>query len=214
MKRGREVAADEPEATIGAEQSAAVAAAAGGAAESAVAAKAGGAATVVPAPAAIAAVEAPVGEHKVGEDLEEEEEMRRRKRKVHDEIEELFEENAIKEFGVDCRKGSDFDEDAIDELSEIEDDDDVDYSMDNRHNKNRYTLRHLIAGKIKYRFFGKIGCPFCCKVIGGEIDGMIQHAFSTGNGHGKKHKASTLAKHAAYARFLEIVKVNEPYNMH
>ena len=118
MKRGREDAADEPEATIGAEQSAAVAAAVGGAAESAVAVKAGGAATVVPAPAAIAAVEAPVGEHKVGEDLEEEE-MRRRKRKVHDEIEELFEENAIKEFDVDCRKGSDFDEDAIDELSEV-----------------------------------------------------------------------------------------------
>ena len=62
MKRGREDAADEPEATIGAEQSAAVAAAVGGAAESAVAVKAGGAATVVPAPAAIAAVEAPVGE--------------------------------------------------------------------------------------------------------------------------------------------------------
>ena len=118
MKRGREEAADEPEATIEAEQSAAVAAAVGGAAESAVAVKAGGAATVVPAPAAIAAVEAPVGEHKVGEDLEEEE-MRRLKRKVHDEIEELYEENAIKEFDVDCRKGSDFDEDAIDELSEV-----------------------------------------------------------------------------------------------
>ncbi|XBI66084.1 hypothetical protein VPH35_045756 [Triticum aestivum] len=212
MKRGREDAADEPEATIGAEQSAAVAAAIGGAAESVVAAEAGGAATVVPAPAAIAAVEAPVGEHKVGEDVEEEE-MRRRKCKVHDKIEELFEENTIKELDVDCRKGSDFDEDAIGELSE-EDDDDVDYNMDNRHSKSRYTLRHLIARKIKYRFFGKIGCPYYCKVIGGGIDGMIQHAFSTGNGHGKKHKASTLAKHAAYARFLEIVKVNEPYNMH
>ncbi|XBH63375.1 hypothetical protein VPH35_117368 [Triticum aestivum] len=210
MKRGREDAADEPEATIGAEQSAAVAAAVGGAAESAVAVKAGGAATVVPAPAAIAVVEAPIGEQKVGDDLEEEE-MRRLKRKVHDEIEELYEENAIKEFDVDCRKGSDFDEDAIDEQSE-EDDDDVDYGMDSRHSKSRYTLRHLIAGKIKYRFFGKIGCPF--KVIGGGIDGMIQHAFSTGNGHGKNHKASTLAKHAAYARFLEIVKVNEPYNLH
>ncbi|XBH73472.1 hypothetical protein VPH35_100563 [Triticum aestivum] len=210
MKRRREDAADKPEATIGAEQSAAVVAAVGGAAESAVAVKAGGAATVVPAPAAIAAVEAPVGEQKVGEDLEEEE-MRRLKRKVHDEIEELYEENAIKEFDVDCRKGSDFD--AIDELSE-EDDDDVDYGMDSRHSKSRYTLRHLIAGKIKYRFFGKIGCPFCCKVIGGGIDGLIQHAFSTGNGHGKNHKASTLAKHAAYARFLEIVKVNEPYNLH
>ncbi|XBJ21506.1 hypothetical protein VPH35_000042 [Triticum aestivum] len=168
MKHGREDAADEPEATIGAAQSAAVAAAVGGAAESTVAAEAAGAATIVPAPAAIAAVEAPVGEHKVGEDLEEEE-MRRRKRKIHDEIEELFEENAIKEFDLDCRKGSDFDEDAIDELSEV---------------------------------------------IGGGIDGMIQHAFSIGNGHGKKHKASTLAKHATYARFLEIVKVNEPYNMH
>ena len=103
---------------IGAEQSTTVAAAVGGAAESAVAVKAGGAATVVPAPAAIAAVEAHVGEHKVGEDLEEEE-MRRRKRKVHDEIEELYEENSIKEFDVDCRKGSDFEEDAIDELSEV-----------------------------------------------------------------------------------------------
>ena len=45
--------------------------------------------------------------------------MRRRKRKVHDEIEELMEENAIKEFDLDSRKGSDFDEDAIDELSEV-----------------------------------------------------------------------------------------------
>ena len=118
MKRGHEDAADEPEATIGAEQSTTVAAVVGGAGESAVAAEAAGAATIVPAPAAIAAVEAPVGEHKVGEDLEEEE-MRRRKRKVHDEIEELFKENTIKEFDVDCRKGSDFDEDAINELSEV-----------------------------------------------------------------------------------------------
>ncbi|XBI04476.1 hypothetical protein VPH35_132773 [Triticum aestivum] len=212
MKRGREDSADEPEATIGAEQSVSVAVAVGGAAESAVVAEAGGAATVVPTPAAIAAVEAPIDEHKVGEDLEEEE-MRRRKRKVHDEIEELFEENAIKEFDVDCRKGSNFDEDAIDELSE-EDDNDVDYSMDSRHSKSRYTLRHLIAGKIKYRFFGKIGCPFCSKGNDGGIDGMIQHAFSTSNGHGKKHNASSLAKHAAYTHFLEIVKVNEPYNMH
>ena len=45
--------------------------------------------------------------------------MRRRKRKVYDKIEELMEENAIKEFDLDCRKGSDFDEDAIDELSEV-----------------------------------------------------------------------------------------------
>ena len=87
----------------------------------------------------------------------------------------------------------------------------MDYGMDSRHSKSRYTLRHLIAGKIKYRFFGKIGCPFCSKVIGGGIDGMIQHAINTGNGHGRKHKASTLAKHAAYGRFLQIVKVNEPY---
>jgi hypothetical protein len=92
-----------------------------------------------------------------------------------------------------------------------EDDEDVDYGMDSRHSKSRYTLRHLIAGKIKYRFFGKIGYPFCCKVIDGGIDGMIQHAIDTGNGHGRKHKASTLAKHAAYGRFLQIVKVNEPY---
>ena len=87
MKRGREDAADEPEATIGGEQSAAVAAAAVAAAESAVAATAGGAATAVPPPAAIPAVELPVGEHvheKVGEDLDEE------TARLHERIEEEF----------------------------------------------------------------------------------------------------------------------------
>ena len=38
---------------------------------------------------------------------------------MHEEIDELYEENAIKEFDVDSRKGSDFKEDAIDELSEV-----------------------------------------------------------------------------------------------
>jgi hypothetical protein len=93
-----------------------------------------------------------------------------------------------------------------------EDDKDVDYSMDSRHIKSRYTLRHMIAGKIKYNFFGKIGCPFCPKVIDGGFDGMIQHAIDTGNASGRKHKASSLAKHAAYRRFLtNFVKVNEPF---
>ncbi|XBI08262.1 hypothetical protein VPH35_136017 [Triticum aestivum] len=168
MKRGREDAADEPEATIGGEQSAAVAATAVAAAESAVAAMAGGAATVVPPPAAIPAVELPVGERvheKVGEDLDE----------------------------------------------ETEDDDDVGYDMDSKHNKSRYIMRQLIAGKFKYRFYGKLGCPFCGKAIKGGIDGLMQHAVSTGNSYSRKQKASTLAKHAAYGRFLKIVKVNEPY---
>ncbi|XBH66589.1 hypothetical protein VPH35_095061 [Triticum aestivum] len=198
MKRGREDAADEPEATIGGEQSAVVGAAAVAAAESAVAATAGGAATAVPPPAAIPAVELPVGERSM-----------RESRRIStggggtvDEIE--F------EMAVDPRKGDDFDEDVIDELSE-EDDDDVGYDMDNKHSKSRYIMRQLIAGKIKYRFYGKLGCPFCGKAIKGGIDGLMQHAVSTGNSDSRNQKASTLAKHAAYGRFLKIFKVNEPY---
>ena len=92
-----------------------------------------------------------------------------------------------------------------------EDDDDVGYDMDSRHSKSRYIMRQLIAGKFKYRFYGKLGCPFCGKAIKGGIDGLMQHAVSTGNSYSRKQKASTLAKHAAYGRFLKIVKVNEPY---
>ncbi|XBI53249.1 hypothetical protein VPH35_035495 [Triticum aestivum] len=213
MKRGREDAADEPEATIGGEQSAAVGAAAVAAAESAVAATAGGAATTVPPPAAIPAVKLPVGEHvheKVGEDLDEE------TARLHERIEEEFYgrggtvDEIEFEMAVDPRKGGDFDEDVIDELSE-EDDDDGGYDMDSRHSKSRYIMRQLIAGKFKYRFYGKLGCPFCGKAIKGGIDGLMQHAVSTGNSYSRKQKASTLAKHAAYGRFLKIVKVKEPY---
>ena len=83
--------------------------------------------------------------------------------------------------------------------------------MEGGHAKSRYTLRHLIAGKFKYHFYGKLGCPFCGKAIKGGIDGLMQHAVSTGNSYSRKQKASTLAKHAAYGRFLKMVKVNEPY---
>ena len=121
MKRGREDAADEPEATIGGEQSAVVGAAAVAAAESAVAATAGGAATAVPPPAAIPAVELPVGERvheKVGEDLDEE------TARLHERIEEDFYGGGTVdeiefEMAVDPRKDGDFDEDVIDELSEV-----------------------------------------------------------------------------------------------
>ena len=92
-----------------------------------------------------------------------------------------------------------------------EEDDDVGYDMDSRHSKSRYIMRQLIAGKFKYRFYGKLGCPFCGKAIHGGIDGLMQHAVTIGNSYSRKQKASTLAKHAAYGRFLKIVKVNEPY---
>ena len=85
------------------------------------------------------------------------------------------------------------------------------YDMESRHNKSRYIMRELITGKFKYRFYGKLGCPFCGKAIKGGIDGLMQHAVTTGNFYSRKKKASTLAKHAAYGRFLKIVKVNEPY---
>ncbi|XBI05718.1 hypothetical protein VPH35_133848 [Triticum aestivum] len=204
MKRGREDAADEPEATIGGEQSAAVGAAAVAAAESAVAAMAGGAATAMPPPAAIPAVGLQWWGNiwTRGRRGSMRESRRSSTGGTVDEIE--F------EMAVDPRKGSDFDEDVIDELSE-EDDDDVGYDMDSRHNKSRYIMRQLIARKFKYRFYGKLGCPFCGKAIKGGIDGLMQHAVSTGNSYSRKQKASTLAKHAAYGRFLKIVKVNEQY---
>ena len=93
MKRGREDAMEEPEATIGGEQSAVVGAAAVAAVESAVAATTGGAATAVPPPAAIPAVELLVGEHvheKVGEDLDEE------TARLHERIEEEFYRGALR----------------------------------------------------------------------------------------------------------------------
>ncbi|XBJ06563.1 hypothetical protein VPH35_012204 [Triticum aestivum] len=216
MKRGREDAADEPQATIGGEHSAAVAAAVVAAAESAVVATAGGATTAVPPLAAIPADEQPDGEpvhEKVGEDLEEE--KARLKRELYDRIEEEFygregvDEIEFK-MAVYPRKGSDFNEDAIDEQSE-EDEDNVGYDMDSRHSKSRYIMRQLIARKIKYRFYGKLGCPFCGKAIKGGINGLMQHAVTIGNSYKRDQKASTLAKHAAYGRFLQIVKVNEPY---
>ena len=83
--------------------------------------------------------------------------------------------------------------------------------MDSRHIKSHYIMRQLIAGKFKYRFYGKLGCPFCGKAIKAGIDGLMQHAVTTSNSYSRKQKASTLAKHAAYRRFLKIVKVNEPY---
>ena len=85
------------------------------------------------------------------------------------------------------------------------------YDMDSRHSKGCYIMRQLIARKFKCRFYGKLGYPFCGKAIKGGIDGLMQHAVSTGNSYSRKQKASTLAKHAAYGRFLKIVKVNEPY---
>ncbi|XBH67661.1 hypothetical protein VPH35_096002 [Triticum aestivum] len=212
MKRSREDAADEPKATNDGEQSATVVAAAVAAAESAVAATVGGATTAVPPLAAIPAVELPVGERvheKLGEDLDEE------TARLHERIEEEFKgggdvDEIEFEMAVDPRKGIDFDEDVIDELSE-EDDDDVGYDMYSRHSKSRYIRRQLIAGKFKYRLYGKLCCPFCGKAIKGDIDGLMQHAVSTGNSYSRKQKASTLAKHEAYGCFLKIVKVNEPY---
>ncbi|XBH94351.1 hypothetical protein VPH35_085144 [Triticum aestivum] len=191
MKCGREDAADVPEATIHGEQSAAAAAAAVAAAESAVAATACSAATIVPPPAAIPVVELPVRERvheKVGEDLDEE------KARLHERIEEEF------YGGGGGGRGRD-----------SEDDDDVGYDMESRHNKSRYIMRQVIAGKIKYRFYGKLGCPFCGKAIKGGKDGLMEHAVTTGNSNSRKQKASTLAKHAAYGCFLKIVKLNEPY---
>ncbi|KAE8813352.1 hypothetical protein D1007_09506 [Hordeum vulgare] len=198
MKRGCEDAVEEPEATIRAGRSAIVVASAVDATESAVVAKNGGVATVVPALAVITRIELLVGEHvqeKVVKDLEQEKEWL--KREVHDEIKELFKENRIEELDKDFRKGNEFDEESIDKLSE-EDDVEVDYGMDSRHSKSCYTMKHLRAIKIKYHFYGKIGCPFCSKVIVDGFDSLIQHAYGVGDGSARKHQGSILAKDAAF----------------
>ncbi|KAE8788366.1 hypothetical protein D1007_37623 [Hordeum vulgare] len=169
MKSEHEDAMEEREATIGAEESTAMDVATVGASDSGVAVTAGSATNIVCASAAIAPVELSVSEHvqeKVTEYLERD--KAKRKCEVHNEIENVFEDNKINELDKDFRKGNEFDEEAIDELPEMsscvftnshEDDMDVDYSMDNRHRKSRYTLKQLRAGKVKYHFHCKIG--FC-----------------------------------------------------
>ena len=60
--------------------------------------------------------------------------------------------------------------------------------------------------------YGKIGCPFSSKVIAPSFDALIAHAYGIGDGIVKKHKASTLAKHAAFGVFLtKYVAPNEPF---
>ena len=78
----------------------------------------------MPPPGIIPAGELPDGEpmqEKVDEDLDEQ--KARLKRELYDKIEEFYEGNDVEEIefemAADPRKGSDYDEDVIDELSEV-----------------------------------------------------------------------------------------------
>jgi hypothetical protein len=84
-----------------------------------------------------------------------------------------------------------------------EDSDDVDHDKEDRDRKSRFVLKRLVSGKTPFRIRGELSCPFCVKVVSKNIESMIHHANGVGAGSKKKHKAHTMAKHAAFGRFLE-----------
>ena len=84
-----------------------------------------------------------------------------------------------------------------------EDDDEVDDSKVSRDNKSRYVLRRLRCGLIHFHRRGRLFCPFCGRAINMDLNSMIQHAEGVGRGRGRSHRPITLARHAAYGKFLQ-----------
>ena len=76
---------------------------------------------------------------------------------------------------------------------------------EDRDRKSRFVLKRLLSGKIPFRSRGMISCPFCGKVVTKTLECMIQHANVGGYGVSRKakQKGHTMAKHAAFGRFLE-----------
>jgi hypothetical protein len=79
----------------------------------------------------------------------------------------------------------------------------VGHDKEDRDRKSRFVLKRLKSGKIPFLRYGELTCPFCGKVVTKNLESMIQHANSVGVGSKQKHKGHTIAKHAAYGRFLE-----------
>jgi uncharacterized C2H2 Zn-finger protein len=77
------------------------------------------------------------------------------------------------------------------------------HDKEDRDRKSRFFLKRLKSGKIPFRRNGEVYCPFCGKVITKNLESMIQHANGISVGSKRKHQGHTMAKHAAYGRFLE-----------
>ena len=78
----------------------------------------------------------------------------------------------------------------------------MDDSKVSRDNKSRYVLRRLRCGLIRFHCRGRLFCPFCGRAINVDLNSMIQHAEGVGRGRGRSHRPITLARHAAYGKFL------------
>ena len=79
----------------------------------------------------------------------------------------------------------------------------MDASKESRDNKSRYVLRRLRCGLIRFHRRGEgLFCPFCGRAINVYLNSMIQHAKGVGKGRGRSHRPITLARHAAYGKFL------------
>jgi hypothetical protein len=79
----------------------------------------------------------------------------------------------------------------------------VGHDKEDRDRKSRFVLKRLKSGKIPFRRNRELYCPFCGRVIIKNLESMIQHANDVGVGTKRKHQGHTMAKHAAYGRFLE-----------
>ena len=77
------------------------------------------------------------------------------------------------------------------------------HDKDDMERKSRFVLKRLVSGQIPFRSRGELSCPFCGRVITKNLESMIQHADGVGVGSRQKHKGHTMAKHAAFGRFLD-----------
>jgi hypothetical protein len=79
----------------------------------------------------------------------------------------------------------------------------VGHDKEDKDHKCHFVLKRLKSGKIPFCRNGEVYCPFCGKVITKNLESMIQHANGVGVGSKRKHQGHTMAKHAAYGRFIE-----------
>ncbi|XBH98400.1 hypothetical protein VPH35_127918 [Triticum aestivum] len=83
--------------------------------------------------------------------------------------------------------------------------DDVDSDPETQRIFRRQKVRQLESGElekaVRHRFGNGYGCPFCNKVMKGDLSSTINHA--VGTSHGKiKNVYAFRVKHAAYADYL------------
>ena len=78
----------------------------------------------------------------------------------------------------------------------------MDDSKVSRDNKSRYVLRWLRCGLIRFHHRGRLFCPFYGRAIDVDLDSMIEHAEGVGRCGCRSHRPLTLARHAAFGKFL------------